>query len=179
MVFWCRTGGRRGTNIWEVHSNGATQSQILVLGCKLCLMGSSDSTPLVRPFVFICPKQLHINHVCGNVFVCMCTFCELYWTIITYDYKALIRTGKWSTHCIVNSPPADSATWPDKVFRCKHQIKHWGKGEGDKHQLQSQPHRQDHLSIHLNIRGNTEVKVERLNAGCDPGHMDLLWQASC
>ena len=32
-----------------------------------------------------------------------------------------------------------------------------------------------HLIVHLNIGGNTEVNMEGLNPGCNPGHMDLLY----
>ncbi len=98
--------------------------------------------------------------------------------MITYDHKSLIRIGKWSTHSFVDSPPADSAAWPDKVDVFVNIRVKLGKRSRTSYDPE-QDHLCFHLCIHLNIGGNTEVNVEELNTGCSPGHMDLLCQVSC
>ncbi len=46
-----------------------------------------------------------------------------------------------------DSPPANSAAWSVEVFKCKHRSKHWGKGGGNKHQVQPWPHRHARRSL--------------------------------
>lgn len=79
------------------------------------------------------------------------------WAMMTYDYESLIRIGKWSPHHFVNSSPADSATGPVNVFKCKHRCKH--RGKGDEINISYEPDyidKQDHLFVHLCIHATCQ-----------------------
>ncbi len=104
------------------------------------------------------------------------TFCEWWWTVMACNCESLFRIRKWSTYGVVDSPPADSAAWLVKVFKCKHQSKHRGKGGGDKHQLWSWPqarpsllpsmHSPQHVRKHWGGRGGIKHRLRFQPHGC-------------
>ncbi len=85
------------------------------------------------------------------------------------DCKSFIRIGKWLPHNFV-------ALWlPGRLRFSNANIRvNIEKVEGTNTSYDPD-HRdkQDHLCVRLNIRGNTEVDVEGLNSGLEPGQMDL------
>ncbi len=109
---------------------------------------------------------------------------------MAYDYRSLIRIGKWSTHSFVASPTADSAAWQAKVFRCKQTPattptiktnktisasiyasastwkKHRGGRGGIKHRLQAQPRGSSLLNFLLANVKALDIKLDNLHGPC-------------